>query len=267
MFADPICTGLIRFGGVGFYNARMERAMPSRFLIAVFMMLMLFLPGCTTNSLNLPRAPEGVVPEVPLALAQPMYRIQYGDLLEIKMFLNPEFEQSVVVRPDGMISTMLVQDLPAYGLTPKQLQQNLIEAYKKQLTDPQLTIVVRSFSPEKVYVLGEVNNPGEFVTIGQAPTLLQAIARAGGVKNSAKTRFITILRRGESEVPQAFVADYDEAVSGTRPAADVRLAANDVVFVPRTAVAEAYVSYEQWIKQFLSTTLSVGATYNLNNGN
>lgn len=267
MFADPICNDQIRFGGVGFYNAKIDKEIPLRFFIAALMILVLFLTGCASNSLNLPRAPEGVVPEAPLALNQSGYRIQYGDLLEIKMFLNPEFEQNVVVRPDGKISTMLVQDLPAYGLTPKELQQSLIKAYKKQLTDPQLTIVVRSFSPAKVYVLGEVNNPGEFVTIGQTPTLLQAIARAGGVKNSAKTGFITILRRGESEEPQAFVANYDEAVNGTHPAADVRLAANDVVFVPRTAVAEAYVNYEQWIKQFLSTTLSVGATYNLNNGN
>lgn len=223
------------------------------------------LSACAANvNYGLQPAPEGVVPVAPLASDLPPYRIQLGDVLQIKMVLNPELEQDVVVRPDGMISTPLAQDIRAYGLTPAELQEKLISLYRKQLTSPQLTVVVRSFAPTRVYVMGEVASPGEYVSVGQAPTLLQAIARAGGVKNSAKQEFITILRRGAGEKPEAMRANYKEATSGNSPLADVRLAAGDIVFVPKSAIAEAYVGYEQFIKQFISTSASVSASYDLN---
>ncbi len=222
---------------------------------------LVLITACAT--VNAPPAPQGVVPVPPAATEIPPYRIQFGDVLQIKAFLNPEFDQEVVVRPDGKISTTLVQDMPAYGRTPEELRDALVKVYRKQLTDPQMTVVVRSFAPSRVYVLGEVTSPGEYVSIGQSPTLLQVLARAGGLKNSAQSRHITILRRGAGEKPEVFLADYEDAVSGHNPAADVRLAASDVVFVPRTAVAEAYVGYDQLIRQFLPS--SFGLSYSLNN--
>jgi polysaccharide export outer membrane protein len=186
--------------------------------LAAFLLLTAFgLTGCAAN--NLPRAPENVTPVTPMATDLAPYRIQIADIIEIKMSLNPEFEEELIVRPDGMISTSLAQDVKAYGQTPQDLQSTLVELYKEQLSDPQLTVSVRSFAPSRVYVLGEVNAPGEFVSVGPNLTLLQAIARAGGVKNSAMTSQITILRRGASDKSEALAANYDEAVSGKNPGA------------------------------------------------
>lgn len=219
-----------------------------------------FLTGCA--GVNLPPAPENMTPVAPLATDLPPYRIQISDVLEVKMLLNPEFDQEVLVRPDGMISTVLAQDIPAYGKTPLMLQGELVDIYRQQLSDPQLTIIVKSFSPARVYVLGEVNSPGEFVSVGPSLTLLQVLARAGGLKLTAQTGNIRILRRGASDKPEMYSANYDEAVAGTNPGADVRLAAYDVVFVPRTGVAEVQKTFNQYIQQFLPP--SFGVSYSLN---
>jgi len=236
----------------------------SRSALLTLALLLPALSACTTAS-NLPQAPRNVTPIAPIAAELPPYQIQVGDILEVKMLLNPEFDQEIVVRPDGKVSTVLSQDVPAYGLTPQQLQDELTKRYRRQLSNPEMTIIVKTFTPSRVYVLGEVNSPGEFVTVGPSLTLLQAIARAGGVKMTAQTSKMVILRRGASEQPQAYAANYDEAASGTDPSADVRLAAYDVVFVPRTGVAEVHKAFNQYIQQFVPA--SFGLSYNLNSGN
>lgn len=237
--------------------------------VSFLLLGVLFLAGCGMSraSSDLPSAPQNVVPMAPLSTGLMDYRIQVGDTLEIKLLLNPELEEQVIVRPDGKISTSVAQNVLAYGLTPPELQKILNERYKAHLTDPNVSVVVRTFAPTRIYVLGEVYSPGEYISVGPGLTLLQALARAGGVKPSAKTRKIVVLRRGGGDHPAAFVADYDDAVSGRNPGADVRLAAYDVIYVPRLAVAEAFLNYQQFFQQFItpSVNMDVGRfNYGLN---
>lgn len=228
----------------------------------LFLVAVLPLGGCASSSssearADIPVAEKGKAPIAPLAEKLPPYRLQLGDVVQIKMLLNPELSEDVSVRPDGMISTTVVQDMPAYGKTAGELQKGLIEAYKEHLIDPQLTVVVKSFAPSRVYVLGEVISPGEMVSVGPNMTLLQALARAGGLKNSGDEENILIYRRGASEKAEVFRANYDGATNGD-PTQDVRLAAYDVVYVPRTGVADAYKDYQQNIQQFLPTSFGLG---------
>lgn len=215
--------------------------------------------GCSSSAArsDIPVA-TGVAPVAPLAEALPPYRLQVGDEVQISMLLNPELDEAVTVRPDGMVSTTVAQDVPAYGKTAGELQENLTNAYKKYLNDPQLTVVVKKFTPSRIYVLGEVTSPGEMVSIGPNMTLLQALSRAGGLKNSGDEKNILIFRRGASEKPEVYRADYNSATKGNMPGQDIRLAAYDVVFVPRTGIANAYKAYEQSIQQFLPTSLGFG---------
>ena len=175
---------------------------------------------------------------------------------------NPELNDEVIVQPDGMISTSVVQNVPAYGETTAELQKQLVKLYKSQLSKPHITVILRSFAPSRVYVTGEVNNPGEFITVGPNLTLLQAIARAGGMKNDARPQELIIIRRGAAEAPQAFRADFRAAASGTDPAADVRLASYDVVYVPRSDVGDVYLYFQQYIQNFVPD--SFGLSYNVN---
>jgi len=193
----------------------------------------------------------------------PPYQLQIGDTLAIKLLLNPELEEEVIIRPDGKISTAVAQNIMAFGKTPEQLQETLNTRYAEYLSDPKVAVIVRSFAPSRIYVLGEVNEPGEYITSGPNFTLLQAIAMAGNIKNSADPDEILVFRRGTGDKPEAYRADYDEATSGLAPNADVRLAPYDVVYVPRTGIADAYVLYEQSIKQFIRPALNFGLTYRL----
>ena len=220
------------------------------------------LAGCAQTESNLPLAPTVSTPMSGSAATLPPYRVQVGDLLDVKLFLNPELNEEVVVRPDGMISTTLAEEIPAYNHTPAEISAVLRDRYKATLTDPQISVVVHTFAPNRVYVAGEVNNPGEFVTVGPNLTVSQAVARAGGVRLSAAQGGIFILRRGPDDKPQAFRVNYLDVISGKEPMGDVRLAQYDVVYVPRTGIYEAYTFWNQFVQQFVP--LSWGFSYNLN---
>lgn len=231
----------------------------------VFIMsLTLLLCACSTQNASyseLPQAPTSVRPVAKPATELPIYRIQLGDTLDIKFPLNPELNESVSVRPDGMISTSIARDVLVYNKTVSQVNKILENKYKSLLDDPTLSVIIRSYAPMRVYVSGEVNSPGEYVTIGHPMTLTQAIARAGGIRNSGQDNQVLIIRRGESEEPEAYVADYYAATQLGNVGQDPRLAPYDVVFVPKTNTALVYEEYEQLIQQYISPSIS--ASYSI----
>ncbi len=190
------------------------------------------------------------------------YQLQIGDTMDVKVRLNPELNEQVIVPPDGLVSTTMAEDVMAYGRTVKELRKDLTRQYAKELNDPRLSVIMRSFAPNRVYVTGEVTLPGEFVTVGPSLTLLQAIARAGGLKNSADPDNIIVIRHKNGEAPVAYTVDYEAAQSGADPSSDAKLAAYDVVFVPRSDVADVYVYFQQFVQQFLPP--SFGMSYQLN---
>jgi polysaccharide export outer membrane protein len=195
----------------------------------------------------------------------PAYRIQVGDVLEVRLLLNPELNEEVTVRPDGHISTTAVPDAVAIGRTPAELADTLRGIYGRDLQKPRLSVVVRSFAPTRVYVGGEVATPGEFVTVGPTLTLSQALARAGGTKLSSDDTSVFIIRRGPSDKPELLSTSWKALRQGRDPNADVRLAPYDVVYVPKLGIAEVYQFYNQYIGQFANP--SFGFSYLLNPGN
>lgn len=220
------------------------------------------LAACTNTS-NLPPAPpEPVVlgPSAPL----PPYRLQVGDVLDVRLMLNPELNEEVTVRPDGHISTTVASDEVAAGRTISELDAALRSDYSHDLQNPRLSIVVKSFAPTRIYVGGEVNNPGEFITVGPTLTLSQAIARSGGVKLSSDEASVFIIRRGANDQPELLSVRYRAVEHAQDPAADVRLAPYDVVYVPKLGVAEVYKWYNQYVQQFANP--SMGFSYIINPG-
>ena len=118
---------------------------------------------------------------------QPEYHLNPGDVLDIKFFYNPELNETVMVRPDGHISLQLANEIMAAGLTPEELRKSLTERYGKEINKPELSIIVRSFSMQRVYIDGEVNRPGMLPLVGPV-TIHQAIAAAGGFRETARSR-------------------------------------------------------------------------------
>ena len=90
----------------------------------------------------------------------------------------------MTVRPDGMISTALAHDVPAYNRTPSEITAELVNQYKSNLPNPMIAVIVHSFAPNRIYVAGEVEKPGEFITVGPNLTVSQAIARGGAIKKA-----------------------------------------------------------------------------------
>ena len=208
------------------------------------------IAACTDTS-HMPPAPAQPDPGAGYVSSLTPYRLQVGDVLDIRLMLNPELNEEVAVRPDGHISTTVVPDEVAYGRTVPELTAALRQDYSHDLRNPRVSVVVKSFAPTRIYVAGEVNNPGEFITVGPTLTLSQAIARAGGYKVRGDTHNIFIIRRGPGDVPQFFSTRFNDVVAGKDASADVRLAPYDVVYVPKTGIAEVYDWFNQYFQQFV----------------
>ena len=142
----------------------------------------------------------------------------------------------------------------------------MVRDYSTELHNPRLTVMVKSFAPTRIYVGGEVATPGEFITVGPTLTLSQAIARAGGLKTmTGDEDRIFIIRRGPDDVPQFFSTRFQDVMWGKDAAPDVRLAPFDVVFVPRSGIAEVDRFVNEYLLQFVP--VSWGFSYQLNSGN
>lgn len=205
---------------------------------------------------------EQIIADIKTAPSPPPYRLQIGDAIDIKVRLNPELNESVIIPPDGLISTTMAEDVQAYGRSVPELRKALASQYSNELKNPRISLIMRSFAPNRVYVAGEVNAPGEFVTAGPNLTMMQAIARAGGLKNSASESRIFIMRHNDDNSTIAYSTDYSSVSDGNKPAKDVKLAPYDVLVVPRSDVGNVYKYYQQFVQQFIPASFS--GSYQIN---
>ncbi len=181
-------------------------------------------------------------------------------MLGIRLLLNPDLNEDVVVRPDGHMSTTVASDELAYGRTVPELTTALTHDYTSIIRNPRLTVVLRTFAPTRIYVGGEVVKPGESITAGLNPTLSQSIARAGGLKSGDADR-VFVIRRGPNDVPQFFSARLRDVMRAHDPEADVQVAPYDVVYVPRDGIAEVHRFLDQDFQQLVPAIW--GFSYNI----
>jgi len=188
------------------------------------------------------------------------YRIQIGDQLDIKFFYNPELNEQVTVRPDGRISLQLVHELMVAGLTPAELTDSLTKKYAPELKKPEITVIVRSFGAHRIYVDGEVNKSGMFPLMGLM-TVMQAISQAGGVKDTARTKEVVIIRRGAENKRLALQVNVQKIIDGTDIGQDIALKPFDIVYVPRSSIANVDVWVDQYVRKVLPVSISSGFGY------
>jgi polysaccharide export outer membrane protein len=203
--------------------------------------LLLLACGCASS-------PESTAP-VPSAPVMGEYRIQPGDQIDVRFPLNPELNVLTVVRPDGRISLKLVGEAMAEGHTPAELGQALEQAYATELRDPEIAVIVRGMAA-RIYVDGQIERPGEYVWNPQI-TALQAIAGAGGLRDTADEDRFVVLRRGTDGTQQVIAVDLEEGGEGNR---DVFLAPYDLVVVPASGVADVNKWVDQYIRQNIPVT-------------
>jgi protein involved in polysaccharide export with SLBB domain len=182
-------------------------------------------------------------PSVELTLDD--YRIQTGDELDIVLPLNPELTVRTFVRPDGMISLELVDEVRAEGLTTAELTEHLLNAYSTELRDPDISVNVVAMAA-RIYVDGHVARPGEYVWTRQV-TAMQAVALAGGLRETADGEHLLVVRRGPGGEQQLLELDLEEVSEGR--AGDIYLAAFDTVYVPSSRVADVNLWLDQHIRK------------------
>ena len=160
---------------------------------------------------------------------QSTYVIGANDLITVTVFKDPTLTGNLTVRPDGMISLPLLGDVPAEGLTPMQLSQDLAKRLMKFMTDPNVTVTVVSVNSKTVYLIGEVQHIGP-VQILPGMTPLQAIATAGGLTPYANAKKIYILR-GRQGQQKKIPFDYKKALKEGN-LQGVTLVPGDTIVVP-----------------------------------
>jgi len=172
----------------------------------------------------------------PEMLAPQPYLIQPGDELDIRFFHTPLLNTVLPVRPDGIISMPYAQAVKAAGRTPEDVSRDLAASYGKVLNDPEVAVIVRSFSDYKVHVGGRVVRPGVFPLSGPL-TVTQAIFQAGGFQQEAWLSQTLIIRKKPDGQPMVICVDLWDALEGRDLRQDLQLRPWDVVYVPDSAIA------------------------------
>ena len=176
----------------------------------------------------------------PAPVADTAYVLQRGDDIEIKAYNIPELDQVVRIRPDGKVSLLLLNDVDAAGYTADRLGEALSTAFAKHYRNPRISVIVRGFSSQSVYVGGEVFRPGLIPLTGNT-TALQAVVAAGGLKETSRGATVTLLRHGEAGEATTVNLNVDNIVS--RHEQDMALRAGDILYVPKANIS-VYVGGE-----------------------
>ncbi len=158
------------------------------------------------------------------------YAVKPGDVLAISVWKEPDLTAPVLVRPDGSFSFPLAGQIDARGKTVGELQTMVTDKLKKYISDPVVTVSVSEVKGNKVYVLGQVNKPGEFI-VNPRVDVMQALSMAGGTTAFAALGDIVILRRSETG-QQALPFKYGDVSRGRNLQQNIMLQAGDVVVVP-----------------------------------
>jgi len=163
-------------------------------------------------------------------IAPDVYRIGVEDELTVNVWREPELSSSVVVRPDGMITLPLLNDVKVTGMTPMELQTSLTDRLKAFINEPQVVIIPRAIRSRKVYLVGEVGKQGTYPLNG-TKTVLQLLTEAGGVSPFAKADSIYVLRDQNGKQTK-LPFRYKKAISGKSDREDFALIPGDMIVVP-----------------------------------
>jgi polysaccharide biosynthesis/export protein len=151
------------------------------------------------------------------------------DVLAINVWKEPDFSQKIQVRSDGKISLPLLGEVQATGLTPLQLEQDLAARLRNYITKPEVTVMVEQINSKKFNILGQVVKPGSY-SLALAPTIVDAIAIAGGPRDFAKQKSIYILRENPGGPQTRIGFNYKDFLKGKHQ--NVKLEPGDTVVVP-----------------------------------
>ena len=189
--------------------------------------LVLMLGACTSS-----QAPAPISAGKPPNLH---YIIGPGDSLNIQVWRNPEVSASVPVRPDGKISTPLVEDLEAANKTPSQLARDIEKALAKFIQDPIVTVIVTGFVgpyDSQVRVIGQAARP-QALQYREKMTLLDVMIAVGGITDFAAGNKASIVRNVDGK-QQQFRVRLESLIRDGDISANVEVLPGDILVIPES---------------------------------
>jgi polysaccharide export outer membrane protein len=209
-------------------QANMQNTKPSLPAGAYWMLLRRFFLGARLLLLS-SAAYFGCIASLH-AQATAGYTVKPGDTLEISVWKEPDLQRTVLVRPDGQFSFPLVGEVDARGKTVAELNKTVSDRLTKYISDAVVTISVQEIKGNKIYVLGQVNKPGEFI-VNPSVNIMQALSMAGGMTPFAATNDIIVLR-GQGAQQKGMAFRYNDVVRGRSLDTNIELLSGDIVVVP-----------------------------------
>jgi len=168
---------------------------------------------------------------------RPLYRLRKSDVLAIAFTFSPEFDQTVTVQPDGLITLKGIEQLRAEGLTVPELEQALTSAYATILHEPEITITLKDFDKPYFVASGEVARPGKY-ELRADTTVNEAVAIAGGFTAQARQSQVVLFRHVSEELVESRVLDVKAMLKSRRLEEDFHLRPGDLVYVPQTTMSK-----------------------------
>jgi protein involved in polysaccharide export with SLBB domain len=228
--------------------------MRSRSLIRVVALLGILAAAaaCSSSAPNVQALAAQDVPRMEQIANFPhlQYRIEAGDTLNLIYTFHGELNQEAIVQPDGKITAQQVGELRVAGMTTGELEKLLVEKTSDRLRNPEVVVTVTKFAEKSIYVGGEVEKPGP-VPYRRGMTPMQAVISVGGFRETAALDSIILMRTGGDE--KNFMARKLDLKKAGNERELLYLAPHDVVYVPRSAIADANL----WVKQHITDLIPI----------
>ncbi len=194
----------------------------TRFVLTSCAAVVLFGPMCTAQT--------------PLK-TRPRYLLRPGDTLDLQYRLTPEFNQTVMVEPDGYINVNIAGTVFVNGMTVDQTHDLLLQKVSTRLKDPELNLVLETFTHPYVVVAGQVTKPGQ-IELKDNMTALGAILMAGGFTPNAKSGQVIVFRKVNETVAEVKVLHLSKMNKTSQLEKDMALQSGDMILVPQDVISK-----------------------------
>ena len=167
----------------------------------------------------------------------PRYCLRKGDSFDVDFAFSPEFNETVVVQPDGYITLRGAGSMRVEGQTVPELTETIKKAYANILHDPVVTVALKDFEKPYFLAAGQVGKPGKY-ELRSDLTLVEAVAIAGGFTENSKHSQVLLFRRVSNETVEARVFDVKKMLASHNLEEDPHLLPGDMLFVPQNSISK-----------------------------
>lgn len=218
------------------------------------LVLLAALAGCTGQSISVSNdRPDGFAPWTD---AVPLYRIGPNDKLNVRFRMTPELNETVLVGPDGSIALRASGRVQVGGMTGAEAEAVITEASRRVLTQPEVSVTFEDAAASQVFVGGMVARSGAFPLTGRRG-VMEAVLLAGGFEAEARMNEVVLIRRNPQNRPMLRTVDLQNFTQAAASNDDVPLYPGDIVFVPRSRIAEVAL----WVDQTITRTLPFSRSF------